>query len=369
MSFKISLVNLPLLAPFSSSIGTEPSKSALILKWQSDGVRAFSECFAPGNASYYGLKDGGDEEETLRIIKNQLYRVLMEKTSPEEFLEKVNKKLRGYSAAKAAVEMLLWDYHAKLKKESLSEALGEPRGYAEVGISLGIEKTQEMVKRVGEAVENGYRRVKVKIEKGREYEILSSVRDAFPNVPLSADANCSYTLKDLDALKRIDGFDLEYLEQPLGRDDIVGHAKLSRELATPICLDESISSVDRAREALDTGAARVVNIKPARLGGLLNSLRVAGIVRERGGHSWVGGMLETGVGRAFNVALASHRSIDYPGDTSPNGRYFSKDIVKNPFLMTKKDRGRMRPNPGPGIGVVLDDAFLNEITARRWEVS
>lgn len=360
MSFRISLVQLPFPVPFTTSLGTESVKSALILEFESDGVRAFAECVTSENP-YYGYEDN---ETALHIIRDHLSKLLKEKPTPEQFLEKAM-KIRGHNMAKAAVEMLLWDYHSKLKGEPLSDALGESKGYSDTGISLGIDKPELMTKRVGEALEKGYKHVKIKIDRGKEYKIVKSVRDAFPEIPLSADANSCYTLKDLEALRRIDRFNLVYLEQPLGHNDILDHGKLASELTTPLCLDESISTVERARQAFEIGAAQVLNIKAGRVGGLVNSLRVARIVRKRKGHVRVGGMLETGVGRAFNIALASHKLVDYPGDTSPNERYFARDIVKNPFAMKN---GRIRPNQGAGIGIRLDDAFFALMTKKSWQI-
>lgn len=360
MSFRISLIQLPFLVPFTTSLGTESARSALILEFESDGVRGFAECVTSENP-YYGYEDN---ETALHIIRDHLSKLLKEKPTPEQFLEKVM-RIRGHNMAKAAVEMLLWDYHSKLKDESLSDALGESKGYADVGISLGIDKPTLITRRVGEALKKGYKHVKVKIDRGKEYEILKSVRDEFPEISLSADANSCYTLKDLEALKRIDRFNLVYLEQPLGHDDILDHAKLASELTTPICLDESISTAERARQAFEVGATKVINLKAGRVGGLVNSLRVARIARKKNGHVRVGGMLETGVGRAFNIALASHKLIDYPGDTSPNERYFARDIVKNPFAMKN---GRIRPNRGTGIGIQLDDMFFARMTTKSWKI-
>ena len=360
LSFRISLAQLPFLAPFTTSLGTESVRSALILEFDSDGVRAFAECVTSKNP-YYGYEDN---ETALHVMRDHLSKFLKERPTPERFLKDAA-RIRGHNMAKAAVEMLLWDYHSKLKNEPLSDALGKSKGYTYIGISLGIDTPMLMVKRVGDALEKGYRHVKVKIDRGKEYEIVKSVRDAFPEIPLSADANSGYTLKDLEALRRIDRFNLDYLEQPLGHDDILDHAKLASELTTPICLDESISTVERARQAFEVGATEVINLKAGRVGGLVNSLRVARIARKRKGHVWVGGMLETGVGRAFNIALASQKLVDYPGDTSPNERYFARDIVRNPFAM---ENGMISPNPGPGIGIKLDDTFFARMTNKSWKI-
>ena len=360
MKLLISLVRLPFLAPFTTSFGTEDHRTGLILQLKSGGDLALSECVASADPHY----SYEDNDTALHLIRDHLANMVKDVPKPELFLERAA-GIRGHNMAKAAVEMLLWDYHSKAKKIPLGRALGPSKGHADVGVSLGIAKRVVILERVSDAIERGYKRVKLKIDRGREYEIVSSVRDAFPDVPLSADANCCYTLKDLALLKRLDKFGLVYLEQPLGHDDLVDHAKLAGELSTPICLDESITGVDRARQAFELGAASVINIKPGRIGGLLNSLKVAKIARRNGGHSWVGGMLETGVGRAFNVALAAHRLVDYPGDTSPNDKYFARDIVKNPFTMTD---GTIRPNKAPGIGVELDDEFLAKSTVKSWQI-
>jgi O-succinylbenzoate synthase len=360
LSFRIRLVKIPFLAPFTTSFGTETERRALVLEFEADGVRAFGECVTD-EGPYYGYEDN---QTALHIIRDHLAPLLRRKPSPGEFIE-LTERIRGHNMAKAAVEMLLWDYHSKRSGRAVFRALGPTKGHADVGISLGIARTEETMGRVSQAVDRGYKRIKLKISRGREYQIVSSVRDSFPEVELSADANSCYTLKDLPRLRRLDRFGLVYLEQPLGHDDLLDHARLAKELSTSICLDESISSVEKARQALEIGACKVINIKPGRLGGFTNSLKVAKLTRQRGGHVWVGGMLETGVGRSFNVSFGSLRSVDYAGDTSPNDKYFARDIVKNPFKMV---RGQIRPNPGPGIGIEIDEAFLSESTEKIWKI-
>jgi O-succinylbenzoate synthase len=215
------------------------------------------------------------------------------------------------------------------------------------------------------AVNKGYKRIKLKISKGKETKILSTARLSFPDITLSADANCDYRLEDIETLQSIDKYNLAYLEQPLGHDDIIDHASLRQTLSTPLCLDEAITSPDLAREAFQIDAVDIVNIKPGRVGGLYNSLKIAEIVQNYGGHAWVGGMLETGIGRAFNIALASNQLIDMPGDTSPNEKYFSKDIVRNVFKM---DKGTISPFESPGIGVVVDTEYLAMMSSQSGEI-
>lgn len=361
LALTVNQVRIKFLSPFTTSFGTEAERNALILRLDAQGVTAFGECVT-STGPFYSYEDN---VTSLHIIRDHLVRLISDNPTPEEFNLR-SERIRGHNMAKAAVEMMLWDLHSKIEKKPMVRCLGPSKGRADVGISIGIDKAEVTNARVAQALERGYKRIKVKIDRGKEYDIIKSVRDSFPEIPLSADANSCYTLKDLQALKRIDRFGLVYLEQPLEHDDLIDHSKLARELSTPICLDESIQTVEKARQALDIGACSVINIKPGRLGGLANSLKVARLTRKYGGHVWVGGMLETGVGRAFNVSLASLRVIDYPGDTSPNDKYFKRDIVKNPFAMKG---GTIRPNPGPGIGVDLDYEFLDSCTVKRWKLS
>ncbi|MDA4121638.1 MAG: o-succinylbenzoate synthase [Thaumarchaeota archaeon] len=360
MSLTIRHVRLPFLAPFTTSFGTEAERNALILLLDSDGVKAQAECVA-SVAPYYSYEDN---QTALHVIRDHFAKLLKDLPTPQEFTLKAD-HVRGHNMAKAAVEMLLWDYHSKRKGVPLVRELGPSKGYADVGISLGIDKKEVTRKRVEAAVERGYQRVKLKIERGKEFDIVKSVRDVFPDIVLSADANSCYRLKDAPAIKRLDRFGLVYLEQPLEHDDLLDHAKLAKEITTPICLDESVTSADRAAQAFDIGAAQVVNIKPGRVGGLGNSMEIAKIAKKHKGHVWIGGMFETGVGRSFNISLASSKLVDYPGDTSPNEKYFTRDIVKNPFTMTG---GRIRPNKGPGVGIELDERYLEKVTVKSWKI-
>ncbi|MEM0322010.1 MAG: o-succinylbenzoate synthase [Thermoprotei archaeon] len=345
-------VLMPFKVPFTTSFGTQSERHALLFRLEMDGVEAYSECVTD-DGPYYSYEDN---LTALHIIRDYLARLIEDLPEPTVFLER-SKVVKGHNMAKAALEMLLWDYYSKLSGKPLHEYLGESKGYADVGISIGMDSVEKVVTRVGEALQRGYRRVKVKIERGREHEILGAIREVYPEIPLTADANCDYRIKDIEILKSLDKYNLVYLEQPLDHDDLIDHAKLRKQMSTPICLDESITSPEKARKAFEIGAADVINIKPGRVSGITSSLEIARIARGHGGHVWVGGMLETGIGRAFNVALASHTLVDYPGDTSPNDKYFERDIVKNPFKMVE---GRIRPNTSPGIGVQVD---LNHLLA------
>jgi O-succinylbenzoate synthase len=354
MEVRFRRVRIPLLSPFTTSFGTQENREALLLFLSADGIEAYSECVADSEP-YYSYEDN---ETALHIIGDILYAYIEDLPAPEVFLRRTA-KVKGHNMAKAAVEMLLWDYHAKKNRKPLHSMLGESRGYAMAGISIGMSKIDSMLKSVEDALEKGYRRIKVKISRGREFEILKAIRDRFPDIPLSADANSDYTIKDIELLERLDRFNLLYIEQPLEHDDIVRHAELAKRISTPICLDESITDARKAELAFELGACKIVNIKPGRVSGLSTSLEIASIARKYGGHCWVGGMLETGIGRSFNIALASNALIDYPGDTSPNSRYFAKDIVSNPFEMNE---GMIRCNEHPGCGAIVDREALEMYT-------
>lgn len=362
MRLTARLVELPLLSPFTNSRETVSKREALILELSREGIEAYAECVSGSSVS----STGEDNQTALRAVREDLApRIGEGLLDPLEFLEAVG-RVRGNQMAKAAVEALLWDYRAKERGLPLDKALGHSRGRTETGVSLGKAPPKQLVETVGRALDEGYRRVKVKIDRGSATRTLKAIRDSYPKAPLSADANGCFELKrDLELLKGLDDYELQYLEQPLAARDIDGHSRLAEEVSTPICLDESVGGLDDAREALDEGAAQVINVKPGRLGGLSVALDVARLARDRKAHVWVGGMLETGVGRALNVALACQEEVDLPGDTSPNSRYFERDIVSNPFTMRS---GRVLANKGAGLGIELDEALLAKATVKAWKL-
>ncbi len=353
-------LKIPLLSPFTTSFGTDVNKDVLVFKLENDGITAYSESVTDENP-FYGPEDN---YTAFHIIKRYLVDIVKDLPTPEEFNRRSG-FIKGNEMAKAAMEMILYDYHSKSVRKPLYKYLGETKGHAVVGISIGIDDINVTLKKIQDALDRKYRRIKVKIKKGKEMEILRSIRDQFPDIPLSADANSDYTEKDFDILKKIDRFDLLYLEQPLYHDDLIYHSKLAKQISTPICLDESITSPEKAEKAFEIGACQVINIKEGRVGGLYNSLKIIDTVKKNHGHVWIGGMLETGIGRAFNIAIASMRDIDYPGDTSPNDKYFKRDIVKNPFRM---ENGEIRPYDRDGIGVEIDDEAMNMYTVEKGDL-
>ena len=362
MSLQVSLVEIPLLSPFSNSLGTTTKRKALILRLVNGRIEAFSECVTDDDVSCTGEDNAGAVQVITRVLGSM---IRGRPPSPEEFVLAA-RGVRGHTMAKAAIEMLLWDYKAKADGLPLDESLGDSRGYAEAGIALGLGPPHAVESWIKGALDQRYKRVKVKIDRRNPLARLRQIRRRFPDIPLCADANGCFGLRrDQAILKGIDRFELEYLEQPLAFGDLRGHSRLAKTISTPICLDESVVSPSDAREAIELEAARVINVKPGRVGGLTAAMEIIRTAREAGVHVWVGGMLETGVGRAFNVALASQRKVDLPGDTSPNERYFARDLVRNPFKMR---RGVVTPNDGPGIGALIDRRFLARATTKTWEI-
>ncbi|KJE49154.1 MULTISPECIES: o-succinylbenzoate synthase [Acidiplasma] len=357
MKLEYYLLDMPLIVPFKTSFGTDVNRKPLIFRLEHNGIVSYSESVTDQDP-FYSYEDN---DTALHVIKRYLAQNIKDVPDPEEFLTR-SSNIKGHNMAKAALEMLLYDYRAREMGKPLHEFLGDSRGYANVGISIGMDDINKMIKRIDDALKLKYKRIKVKIMKGEELKIVSAIRDVYPDINLSVDANSDYTEKDFELLKKLDKFNLVYIEQPLYHDDLIYHARLAREISTPICLDESITSPEKAQKAFDIGACSVINIKPGRVSGLTNSLKIARIARENNGHVWIGGMLETGVGRSYNIAMASNKLIDYPGDTSPNSKYYIRDIVKNPYNM---EDGIIKDYNGAGNGIEIDEELINKYAVER----
>ncbi|HLQ72595.1 MAG TPA: o-succinylbenzoate synthase, partial [Bacillota bacterium] len=268
--------------------------------------------------------------------------------------------IRKNNMAKASIEGSFWDLYAKSKDMSLSEALGGSRKTIDVGISIGMkESIDELIQSIEQALEIGYKRIKLKIGPGKDIDIIRVVRRQFPAVPLMVDANSSYTLDDIDHLKQLDAFDLLMIEQPLGHDDIVDHAKLQKELLTPICLDESIHSVDDVRRAVELGSCKIVNVKIGRVGGLTEAKRIHDYCQKNKIDLWCGGMLEAGIGRAHNIALTSLTQFTLPGDTAGSSNYWYEDIITPEVVVTN---GEISVPQGRGIGYEINTRVLDRHT-------
>jgi O-succinylbenzoate synthase len=267
--------------------------------------------------------------------------------------------IRGHNLAKAGVEMALWDLLGKRQGKSLREMLDGVRTRVEVGVSIGLQETPAaLAGKVEKYLADGYRRIKIKIKPGRDVGDTKAVREAFPHIPLQVDANSAYTLQTCQVLRPLDRLTLLLIEQPLNEDDLWNHAKLQKQFHTPICLDESIVSLVHARSALEMDACKIINIKPGRVGGLTQAVAIHDLCRMQNIPVWCGGMLETGIGRASNLALATLPGFTLPGDISASDRYYASDITHERF---KLDPGSTIDVPsGPGLGVTVDTTALKK---------
>ena len=357
-------IRLALKEPFRISSGlVEARRIALLELTDRDGVTAWSECVAFELPNYTAETI---ETAWLAIREWLAPRVLgRELAGPEVVHGVLSENIRGHNMAKAALEMGCWGLAAEAQAVPLSQLLGGTRDRVPTGISLGIQPEPAMlVERAQRAVAAGYRKIKVKIHPGQDVQYGRAVRESLgPTVGLMADANSAYALADIEHLAELDAFDLIMLEQPLGDDDLVRHATLQRRMTTPICLDESITSVDRAEDMITLQSGRIINIKPGRVGGLTASKAIHDVCQAAGVPVWCGGMLESGIGRAYNVALASLPNFSLPGDLSPSARYWTRDIVTPEWTMDADGMVNV-PWQRRGIGVTIDRDFIDDLTVR-----
>ncbi len=357
-------VRLPLKEPFRISSGVVTERRIFLLELHdAGGISTWSECVAGEQPNYTAETIDTAWYAIEKWIAPRVLGVRFD--GPEGVHTELNRDLRGHPMAKAAVEMGCWGLAATAEGIPLSKRIGGTRDRVATGISLGIQANPDaLVQRATAALAQGYRKIKVKIAPGSDIAFVRAVRDALGHdIHLMADANSAYRLSDADHLAQLDEFNLIMIEQPLGADDIRQHAELQRRLRTPICLDESITSVDRARDMIALGSGRIINIKPGRVGGYAASLAIHDVCQQSGIPVWCGGMLESGVGRAYNVALASLPYFTLPGDLSPSARYWERDLVAPEWTM---DADGMVPVPRsrPGIGVTVDMDRVNALTAR-----
>jgi O-succinylbenzoate synthase len=356
-------IRLPLREPFAISSGVTTTRRILLVHLEAEGgIDAWSECVAGDLPNY--------SPETIDTawlaIRQWLAPRLLGATldEPEDAHRILSADVRGHEMARAALEMGVWALFATERGVALSRLLGGERSVVETGISLGIQPDPAaLVARAAAALEQGYRKIKIKIKPGQDLEYLRAARHALgPAAPLMADANNAYTLADAEHLAELDDLDLVMIEQPLAWDDVIRHAELQKRLRTPICLDESITSVERAEDMIQLGSGRIVNIKPGRVGGFTVSRQIHDLCARHGLPVWCGGMLESGVGRAHNVALASLPNFRIPGDVSPSARYWERDVVEPEWVMNA--RGEIAVPEAPGLGVTVDVARIDALTVR-----
>lgn len=351
---------MDLVSPFVTSMGTEYDEEHIIVRVDAEGVTGWGESVAEGTPFY--------SYETVttawHILNDFLIPSILGKdlSSVDEAIASYA-KVRGHMMAKAGLEAALWDAFAKTKNISLSKMLGGVRDKVDVGVSIGIQDSvATLIHKVEAYLAEGYQRIKIKISPGYDIQFVEALRKEFPGILLQVDANSAYTLEHIDLFKKMDEYNLLLIEQPLGYEDIYDHSKLQRELKTPICLDESIHSLDDTRAAIELDSCRVINIKPGRVGGFTESKLIHDYCESMNIPVWHGGMLESGIGRAGNVALASLSNFTMPGDISASKRYYKEDIVEPEFVVNPD--GTMDVPSKPGIGVEVNMKMLEKVTVK-----
>lgn len=360
---ELRLLTLPLVHFFETSFSRIYDKHFLIVRADGDGVSGYGECVAERDP-YYSAETN---DTAWHVITEFIApRVLgIEFAHPRDVFPAL-KAIRGHNMAKAAVEMAAWDLCARQRGEPLSATLGGTRERIASGVSIGIQDSlDDLVRKVEHERAAGYQRIKIKIKPGWDVDAVKILRDRLGAFPLMVDANAAYSTEDgsADRLARLDDFDLLMIEQPLDYDDILDHAALQKRLRTSICLDESIKSVNAAREALASGACRIINIKPGRVGGFAESIRLHDLCAAHGVPVWHGGMLESGIGRAANVHLSTLPNFSLPGDIAASKRYFVPDLIDPPIEVA--DDGTIGVPTGPGLGVSICDDRVERATTRH----
>jgi O-succinylbenzoate synthase len=361
-SIELREIRLPLVHFFETSFGrTIERRIVLVCLYDGDGAEGWGECTA-GEGPFYS-------EEWTESAWVVLRDWLAPMTVGQEYeraadIFSVMKSVRGNRMAKAGLETALWDLEAKRAAVPLWEHLGGVRREIPCGVSIGIQDSiEELFEKIERELAAGYQRIKIKIKPGWDVNVIEQVRARFPQILLMGDANSAYTLHDTELFRRLDEFNLMMIEQPLAHDDMFDHAQLQKEIRTPICLDESIHSSEDARKAIALRACRIINVKLGRVGGHTEAQRVERVCHENKIPVWCGGMLEAGIGRAHNIAMATLENFTLPGDVSASARYWAEDIIEPPVTVTK--RGTIIASDAPGIGYAINRARLDALTVRK----
>jgi o-succinylbenzoate synthase len=358
-------IELPLKHPFETSFGRTTRRRIMIVRaFDQSGAFGYGECTAPEDPFF-----NHETIDTAWVIITRYVAPMLAAARVYGASEVADAlaRIRGNRMAKAAVETAIWDLEARMAGVPLWQHLGGTRTEIASGVSIGLqETTAALLDKVERELAAGYQRIKIKIKPGRDVELAAAVRERYPQIKLSVDANSAYTLADIDLLKRLDEYGLMMIEQPLMPGDLVDHAKLQREIKSPICLDESITTLTDARQAYELGSCRIINIKLGRVGGHCEAKRIHDYCRNRQLPVWCGGMLESGVGRAHNIAMSTLAGFALPGDVSASARYWEEDIIEPP--VTVSERGTITPPAGAGIGYQVNEPRLESLVARREEV-
>ncbi len=349
-------IRMSLVAPFETSFGVQTERDILLLSATTDEGEGWAECVAGEEPTY--SSEYVDEAQHV-LIHHLLPRLFSKAEVTAADVSSVLRPVHGHQMAKSTIEMALLDAELRARGESFGQFFGAVRPAVDCGVSVGIHKSiPDLLDTVGGYIEQGYRRIKLKIKPGWDIEPVRAVRERFGPVPLQVDANTAYRASDASHLAELDPFGLLLIEQPLPEEQVLAHAEVAKKVRTPICLDESITSAQAATDAIALGACRIINVKPGRVGGYLEGRRIHDVCAERGVPVWMGGMLETGIGRAGNVAMAAMKNFTLPGDTSASDRYYNRDITE-PFVLVD---GRLTVPTGPGLGVTVDLEYLESIT-------
>ena len=359
---KITLreIHLPLIAPFQTSFSETSLRRILLVETDVDGVCGWGESTA-GEDPFYSYET---VETAWHIIRDFLWPILKEKeiASAAEVWDLLA-RVRGHNMAKGGLEAAIWDAEAKQKNVPLAKLLGGVREEISCGVSIGIQPTtKDLIAKVEKELAAGYQRIKIKIKPGMDVEPARALRERFPRIRLMVDANSAYRLEDAPLLKQLDALYLIMIEQPLGWDDIYSHAQLQRQLDTPICLDECIHDLEHTRAAIEIGACRIINIKLGRVGGHTAAKRIHDICQAKSIPVWCGGMLESGIGRAHNIAMSTLANFTLPGDVSASRRYWAEDIIEPEVEVTRQ--GTIRVPTAPGIGYAPRMERIESLTHR-----
>jgi o-succinylbenzoate synthase len=354
-------IRQPLLHPFVTSFGSETDRHIVLVTLRCEGITAWGECVASQHP-YYSEESVGS---AWHVIKQELVPALLSKKIERAAdAPALMKQVRGNRMAKAALENALWVAEAEAKKVSLARLIGGTRGHIDCGVSIGIQETlDKLEEKVAGELAAGYQRIKLKCRPGLDVELFARIRQRWPKILLSCDANSAYTLDDAEHLKCFDEFDLLMIEQPLWHDDFYFHAKLQKQIKTRICLDEAVRNARDAEAAIAVGACGIVNVKVGRVGGMSEALKVHEVCVKNNIPVWCGGMLETGIGRSVNVHISSLPGFTLPGDVSASKRYWKEDIVDPEVEVSNKGTIQVPQTPGTGYGVRED--LIEKLTVRK----
>ena len=366
-SLELREIGLPLKAPFETSFGTTFERRILIVRvFDSDGASGYGECTAPEMPFY-----NHETIETAWTIISRFIAPLLAKNHLETAADvsQALAPIRGNRMAIGAVEAAVWDLEAKKAGVPLWQHLGGTRREINCGVSIGLQKSPAvLLEKITREIESGYQRIKIKIKPGQDLELVKTIRREFPDILLSVDANSAYRLDtDAELFKELDNYDLLMIEQPLAAGDLIDHAKLQRQLKTPICLDESITCLADARHAAELGACRIINIKLGRVGGHSEARAIQSDAENKNIPVWCGGMLETGIGRAHNIAMSTLPGFTLPGDVSASARYWKEDVIEPP--VTVSSEGKIAAPTTPGIGYEVKESLIEKLAVKRESIS